>query len=137
MVCMMQFIIGVMTEFFSICLVCGQDEMQDVIILFIALAIIADFDNFFAESWDQDKITEESLGEHFPKGTHSHKLNAETRIRSCWGRCARFLYKIIRLIYSTLYFYYFPLLVIPFTYIIPYYYNYVLNDGPPADDGDE
>lgn len=52
MVCMMQFIIGVMTEFFSICLVCGQDEMQDVIILFIALAIIADFDNFFAESWD-------------------------------------------------------------------------------------
>lgn len=129
--CIMQFVIGLCTELFSICLVCHQAFSEDVIILFIALAIIADIDNFYAESSGEHKLNKKFLEENFPKIIHTHKKYQEDHQedgyvckRSRWSKICRFIYKSLRLLFGVIYYYYMPFLVVPLSYIIPYFVEF-------------
>lgn len=129
--CIMQFFIGLCTELFSICLVCHQAYSEDVIILFIALAIIADIDNYYAESSEEHKLCKDKLKEFFPKIVHTHKKYQENKEdgeykskRSNWSFRMRFIYKFLRLIFGVIYYYYMPFLVVPLSYIIPYFVEF-------------
>jgi hypothetical protein len=133
--CIMQFFIGLCTELFSICLVCHQAYSEDVIILFIALAIIADIDNLYAESSGEHKLNDEKLKEHFPKIVHTHKKFQEDHSemkdgvehsskRSTWSRRMRVVYKSLRLLFGVVYYYYMPFLVVPLSYVIPYFVEF-------------
>jgi len=115
----MQFVIGFCTEFFSICLVCHQVESKDVIILFIALAIIADIDNYYAASSAETKLGK--LEEIFPKIVHTHKMLTYKDERSEWSKNCRLLYKVLRVFFSVFYYYYSPFYVVLLSYLIPYY----------------
>lgn len=104
--------------------------------MFIALAIIADIDNFYAESSGEHKLREEKLKEYFPKVIHTHKKFQEDKLvdsldgkkystrRSSWSKRMRVIYKGLRLIFGVIYYYYMPFLVVPLSYIIPYFVEF-------------
>merc|ERR1719217_804837 len=101
------------------CLICNQEENEDCIILFVALAIVADVDNIYAESIGNHKLSD--VKSYFPAIYHTHKeLSKETNTpeqgRTPWSARMRYFYKFLRVLYSSCYYYYFAFMILPLTY---------------------
>ena len=96
----------------------GQREIFDVIVNFIAIKVIAEIDNiFFAGITDMTllKLTESVNGENWTPKRIYNKI--EFSQRKFLDKVLFANYKLVKLAYNSLYFYFFPFLVILFNII--------------------
>jgi hypothetical protein len=114
----MQFTIAISTEIVSLLMINGQREIFDVIVNFIAIKVIAEIDNiFFAGITDMTllKLTESHEGEDWTPKRIYNKIKFSQR--EFLEKVLFSIYKLVKLAYNSLYFYFFPFLVILFNII--------------------
>jgi hypothetical protein len=96
----------------------GQREQFDVIVNFIAIKIISEIDNIFLEGISDViliKITEPEDGEEWqPKIVYA---KVPFNQRGCWNGFMFFIYKLFKIVYNSVYFYFFPFLCILLNFI--------------------
>ena len=86
---------------------------------YIALEIIAQIDNLYAET-TRSRISQEIPAEDGwqPYSLWSKK-NLSYKNRKCWNLMGYSLYRVVNFFYASFYYYFYPLLVIILTYLVP------------------
>jgi len=109
----MQFIGGIGTEIVSIVLICNQDTVQEIVMNFIALGIIAEIDDLYASTLYQNKIKEEI--EDGKELTIDDDQPAKEIYRNKWYPSA-ILHKIFKTFYESYYYYFMPFTILIITF---------------------
>ncbi|CDW75959.1 UNKNOWN [Stylonychia lemnae] len=113
---LMQFFGAFGTELINIFLICQQGSVQDVIMNFIALGVIAEIDNIYANTLYNNyskKLIEDS------DGKPGLQINDQVPVRKQYSnKCsiATQIHGLLRLFYETYYFYFMPFSVIVITF---------------------
>lgn len=120
------------TELMNMFIICRSGTVMDVVMDYIALEIIAQIDNIYAEAIRNRVCTEIPKEENWqPCIIEGDKSVCKNRR---WWNTLIFLYwKIIKCFYASFYFYFYPLLVIILTYMVPSNINCETMD--PDEDG--
>eukprot|EP00347_Sterkiella_histriomuscorum_P003827 403362788 len=111
---LMQLISALATEVISIILICSQDTVQNVIMNFIALGVIAEIDDIYARSLYQNKIKQE-----IEEGVtlQIDELNPARPEYKSMCQFSFIIYKALRTAYESYYYYFMPFTVIAVSYI--------------------
>ncbi len=115
MIAFLQFVVSLSTEIVSTLMLSGQRENFDVIVNFIAIKIINDVEIIFLEgSVDVtlQQIYEEANWQ--PKIVYEHVDFYE---RSCGNQLLYIMLKIVKLLYNSAYFYFFPFLILLLNFV--------------------
>ena len=111
----MQFLGAIGTEMINIFLICQQDSVQNVIMNFIALGVIAEIDNIYADTLYNNASKKEIEDETVSLMINDRKParpNYNSRFRpSTWA------HGILRLFYECYYYYFMPFTVIVLTFL--------------------
>jgi hypothetical protein len=114
-IALMQFIIAVATEVTSLMMINGQKLIFDVIVNFIAIKVIAEIDNIFIQGISDEKflkITQTSEGQEWTPKRIYNKVPFEERT---FREMIVFVpYKMLKLLFNSVYFYFFPFIVLIF-----------------------
>ena len=114
MISMLQLTAAFLTEVLSILLICSQDSVQNVLMNFIALGVIAEIDNIYARSLYQNAIKDE-----IEQGITLTITEDQPVRQSYKSKCSilYLVYRLKRIIFEVLYYYFMPFLVIAITFI--------------------
>ena len=118
LIALMQFLIAISTEIISMLMLNGQREIFDVIVNFIAIKVIAEIDNIFIDGISDVtliRMTEPADDEEWTPKRIYNKIPFSQR-----GFLDKILfayYKVLKLVYNSFYFYFFPFLIILFNII--------------------
>jgi len=149
----MQAIATITIELASILVVCAAVDTIDIIFNFIALSILASFDNFVYESLKNESFkelisrpfTQETLkikhttskkcqihevSDEIDEKGNARPLRVSFRLRTKGMKILFVIYKMIRTFFVSLYYYFFPFVCVIFSTLIPIYYREARN--PPA-----
>ena len=117
LISLMQFVASLATETINILLICAQDDVQDILMNYIALGVIAEIDDYYASTQTNDPI--KNIVEDVELTINEEAFKAE-RVDSEWRMISTWIYKVfMRTFYQSYYFYFMPLTVI----IISYFYQ--------------
>lgn len=108
-VAFMQSMGGLAAEVFCIIFLCSLSDPINIIIRFVAFASIGKVDNFYAAALSPDH--------KLKKGTEAmqienHRRELDQKERKCANIAARFIYKTVRISYSSFIFYFLPYLAL-------------------------
>lgn len=109
----MQLFAALFTEIINLCLICTQNTAMDAVINFIALGGIAEIDNYYARS-----LTDTPLKEAFtylPEIKHTELSFSSLTYK---GKLVRSVYKLYKIVYSSVYFYFAPYITTVLTYLV-------------------
>ena len=114
LIAFMQFFIAWSAEYISMMMLNGQRLVFDVIVNFIAIKVISEIDNIFIEGQTDfilKKITEPEKEEEYwgPKRVYNKIKIGQ---RGWKDKIAVAFYKLFKLAYNSVYFYFFPYLII-------------------------
>lgn len=104
-VALMQGVGALFTELICLVLIGGQNSSMDVIMNFVALGVIADIDNIYADSSKEQAIETVKSDEEWQPKIVVPKVNF--RDRKCWNKCLYLPYYFLKLIHVVAYFYFF------------------------------
>ena len=130
----------------NIGVICGANDTISIIFNFIALAIIAEFDNYVYASMKGEsfkalcekeftkkvlvvqhttskKCKLEELSQVKDEDGNFRPLKIEFKSRSCSNKTLFVLYKIFRAFYVSTFYYFMPFTCIIITLMIPFYYR--------------
>jgi len=113
----MQFLGGLLCEFSCILFLSTVTETIDVIIKFVALAKIAQIDNFYWGAIPGDNKLKRNIGKACLVTTKYRRMYDENDDRSCFIKFLSVVTKVIRIIYASLLFYFIPFAIL----FIPYF----------------
>lgn len=116
-VALMQLSSALFTEIINICVICSLTDIQDIIMNFIALAVISEFDNFYAKSVVGIPI-KKTLDA--PLSIKRSSKDIQFSDRSLFEKFVRIVYRISRIFYASYYYYFMAFTVIPLTYLASY-----------------
>jgi len=145
-VCFMHFAATTSTEFCNIAIILTSQEPVDIVLNFIAIAIIAEFDNFVYSSMRNEyfkKLIENSIAEKVLIVHHTtskrcgaddlsdvkddngdyRKLKISLMDRDCRSKIKFFIYKTCRWFFVSFYFYFLPFFVVILSCMIPTIYQ--------------
>ena len=109
-VALMQSLGGLASEIACIIFLCSLSDPINIIIRFVAFASIGKIDNFYADALpDENKIKKDS--DALPIELH-RRDRWEKDDRTCSNKTARFIYKLIRIFYTSFIFYFLPYLAL-------------------------
>lgn len=111
---MMQMISALFTELMNVLLICGENNIKESVMNFIALGVIAEIDNFYASSLKNFPLKE--CTKDPPTILKSNKDNIEEG-RSAYQHIIRFFYKTLRTFYASFYYYFMPFLAVLLSYL--------------------
>lgn len=123
--------------------ICANNNIMDIVMNYVALAVVADFDDYIFEAVKRGDNYPELLeykGLQWDVTTSSqctHEEDYEKRLtfneRKLGNKIARIVYCICRLIYISVYFYFFEFLtlILIFTFPITYASYYQEDQCPP------
>ena len=114
----MQFIGGLLCEISCILFLSTQNATIDVIIKFVALAKIAQIDNFYWGAIPADNKLKRNIGKSCLMTTIYRRQYDLEETRSCWIVFLSGVTKIIRIIYASVLFYFIPFAIL----FIPYFF---------------
>ena len=146
-----QFIMTLSVEIVNIALICTGVDAINIVLNFIALAIIAEFDNFIFNSLRSEfikKFTDSEVSKKILRIRHTtstscgveeltdikdennnfRPLRIQFSSRTCLNKFLYVYYKMLRCLYVSLYFYFMPFLVIFASIIIPLVYRFEVLD---------
>ena len=104
-VAFMQSIGGLAAEVFCIIFLCSLDDPINIIIRFVAFASIGKVDNFYAAALSPDhKLKKETD----PMMIENYRRVLDQKDRKWPNYVARFIYKTVRIAYSSFIFYFLP-----------------------------
>ena len=105
-VAFMQSIGGLAAEVFCIIFLCSLEDPINIIIRFVAFASIGKVDNFYAAALSPDHKLKKDTD---PMIIENYRRNIDQRVDRKWSNyVARFVYKTIRIAYSSFIFYFLP-----------------------------
>lgn len=104
----------VFTELINIILLCGQSDIMNTVVNFIALGAIAEIDNYYYDSLQRSPLKE--FLENEPLKINNHGLEFSERSRL--SKFIRGNYKILRVFYVSFYYYFTPFITPMITYLI-------------------
>lgn len=108
-VAFMQSIGGLAAEIFCIIFLCSLNDPINIIIRFVAFASIGKVDDFYASALSPDhKLKKDSD----PMAIENSRRKLDQTDRKCANYTARFVYKTIRILYSSFIFYFLPYLAL-------------------------
>ncbi len=116
LIAFMQFSSALLTEVMNLFLLTGQTDILAVITGYIAVMIISEIDNTYLEAIRDVTLKKiMSNGEDFqPKYVQGFIHHSE---RNCCNKCMFIGLKTVKLFYNSVYFYFFPFLVILLNYV--------------------
>jgi len=146
LVCVLHFVSTLSTEFCNIVIIVAATDPINIVLNFIAIAIIAEFDNFVYNSMRNEyfkKLIEHSFAEKVLVVHHTtskrcsvndlsdvkddngdyRKLKISFTDRSCLSKFKFVIYKTCRLFFVTTYFYFLPFFVVILSVMIPTLYQ--------------
>ena len=149
---LLQCSIVIMVELVNICVILTSFDPIDIVFNFIALAIIAEFDNYVFESLRNESMKkllddtvnnrilvirhttskrcrEDELSDVMDEDGDLRPLKAKFKNRSMCNKICYCFYKVYRLVYVSAYFYFFPFTVIALSQIIPLITEPILVDA--------
>jgi hypothetical protein len=91
----------------------AQKLIFDVIVNFIAIKVITEIDNIFIEGISDEKflkITQTTDGQEWTPKRIYNKLPFKER--TFWNKFVFGVYKILKLLFNSMYFYFFPFIVL-------------------------
>lgn len=113
-IALFQFTTALTTEVVSLWLIATQNDVMDVIMNFVALAVISEIDNMFL-----DAVRDQYLKTYFDENPHDFEPvivvdDAEVTIRerNCLNKLLYMFYILLDFFHKTFYFYFFPFLAI-------------------------
>ncbi len=112
LVSLMQLIGALLTELICIFLICSQDSVQNVIMNFVALGVIAEIDDIYARTLYQNRIKQEIEDGKALDTTLPNQITSER-----WFHPTKAFFSVIFTFYQTYYYYFMPFTVIALTYI--------------------
>ena len=104
-VAFMQSIGGLASEIFCIIFLCSLVDPINIIIRFVAFASIGKVDNFYAAALSPDHKLKKGTD---PIVITNYRRELDQQERKCSNYSARFIYKTIRICYSSVIFYFLP-----------------------------
>ncbi|CDW74572.1 UNKNOWN [Stylonychia lemnae] len=113
---LMQFLGAIGTEVINIFLICQQDSVQNVIMNFIALGVIAEIDNIYAGTL-YNNSSKKLIEDNDEKV--NLQINDKKPVRSYYSkrfRLSTLVHGVLRLFYETYYYYFMPFSVIVITF---------------------
>ena len=102
------------TVIVNIFLICGQTEIMDTIFNFIALGVISEIDNYYYESLPPTRL--KNFVQNDCLKIKNRKLDFWERTRL--GKALRIDYKLLRIFYVSLYYYFTPFITPMITYLV-------------------
>ena len=123
---MMQFVGGVAAEFFCVLYLCSLTKSIDVIIRYVALASIAKVDDIYFAALAKTHPLKKVATRKEPLVVSIHRRDVNDAIKD--GRIEnerafriqRFIFKTVRMVYTSFIYYFLPFLVV----VVPYWFNY-------------
>ena len=112
----MQFSSSLLTEVMNLFLLTGQTDILAVITGYIAVMVISEIDNTYLQAIRDVTLkkimsNEEDFQPKYVQGFIHHSE------RECWNKFMFVCLKIVKLFYNSIYFYFFPFLVILMNYL--------------------
>ena len=143
---LLEFSITIMVEICNIAIILAQTNPIDIVLNFIAIAIIAQFDEFIYAALRNEMcklmveagIADEALKIHHTtsgkcglnelsdvQDEHGNfrKLRIQFKDRGCANKMLWVIYKILRSFFVSMYFYFLPFFVVALTIVIPLQYT--------------
>jgi len=118
--------------------ICAQSNIMDVVMNYVALAVIADFDDFIFQAVKRGDKVPSLISDEILQTLHTtssrcvHEedtdLQCKFKDRSLLNAIGRIHYKICRLCYVSLYFYFYEFIVLYLILIYPIKYADYLED---------
>lgn len=115
---LMQFIGGFLCEISCILFLSTQNATIDVIIKFVALAKIAQIDNFYWGALPNDNKLKRNINKSCLVTTKYRRQYDVLETRSCWIQFLGVITKCIRIVYASALFYFIPFAIL----FIPYFF---------------
>lgn len=139
---LLQCVSVILVEFVNIEIILTSIAPTDIVYNFIALAVIAEFDDFVYESLRSEsmktlieaevtekifvfrhttskKCKDEELSTVLDEHGEYRPLKVTFRSRTCCNKCLYITYKALRIFYTSFYFYFIPFITIILTCFIP------------------
>lgn len=128
-IALMQMVAAIFTEVINIAVISCSNTVMDVVMDYIALGIIAEIDDLFAEQMQLRLIKNiQSEDAWTPFKCYSDSDLPYSR-RRCWNKVAFFFFKIIKAFYSAFYYYFFPFCIIYMNYGFSLTQNCAMTEG--------
>jgi len=109
----MQLTSGFFTELINIRLMCQQETIMDTVMNFFALSVIHEIDDYYSSSLQNFKL-KEAIDD--PPAIKIHSKDENKPEITGWLFVLRMIYKLLRALYSSAYYYFFPFLAIAMTF---------------------
>jgi hypothetical protein len=109
----MQLFSGFCTEFINIRLMCQQETIMDTVMNFFALSVIHEIDDYYSSSLQNFKL-KQAIEDPPEIKIHSKDENRPELNGAMF--VLRMIYKLLRALYSSAYYYFFPFLAIAMTF---------------------
>jgi hypothetical protein len=93
---------------------------MNIIMNFIALGVISEIDNYYANCLNESHLKQVILEENLPvitKGSKDFDTDPEMK-RSKFATLIRIVYRFFRFIYASYYYYFMAFTVIPLSYVL-------------------
>ena len=147
----------ILVETVNTLVILQSNTTKDIVFNFIAVAIISDFDDFVfaslrneplkelvnsetAAEFLQISFTTSSKARPFSKGGEASDQVDDNgdpicmkisfiKDRTCLNKMFRMIYKIFRIFFVSIYFYYYPALAVWITFQVPIFFRYVERDS--------
>lgn len=113
--------------------ICAQNNIMDIVMNYVALAVVAEFDDYIFEAvkrgdkmpelLEKDMLEIEVTTSSTVRHEEDVMIRCDFKKRSTGNKIARLIYKFCRLLYITVYFYFFEFVTLALILVYPIIYH--------------
>lgn len=113
--------------------ICAQNNIMDIVMNYVALAVVAEFDDYIFEAvkrgdkmpelLEKDMLEIEVTTSSSVRHEEDVMIRCDFKNRSIGSKIARVLYRFCRLLYITVYFYFFEFVTLGLIFVYPVIYH--------------